>query len=65
MFLNIIHKSEVSYLCCYQERSYTESIKASLVLNICAQNFSMSKVVSRFRKLEQSKILDSTIVIGK
>ena len=65
MFLNIIHKSEVSYLCCYQKRSYTESIKASLVLNICAQNFSMSKVVSRFRKLEQSKILDSIIVIGK
>ena len=65
MFLNIIHKSEVSYLCCYQKRSYTESIKASLVLTICAQNFSMSKVVSRFRKLEQSKILDSIIVIGK
>ena len=45
MFLNIIRKSEASYLCCYWKRSYTESIERLLAPNFCAQNFLMSEII--------------------
>ena len=39
MFLRMIHKLEASYLCCYQKKSYSESIGRSFSTYICAQNF--------------------------
>ena len=41
MFLKIIHKSEASYLCCYQKRSCTESIGRSFSTQyLCPKVFS-------------------------
>ena len=55
MFLKIIHKLE-GYLCCYQKRSYTESIgRCFSTQYLCAQKFSMSEIVVEGFKIEQSR----------
>ena len=56
MFLKIIYKSELSYLYCYQKRSYTESIGRSFIF-----------VPKRFQDWAKQNrvILDNIIVIGK
>ena len=55
MFLKNIHKSEGNYLCCYQKRSYTESVEWSLMSEI--------QCSGRFRDwAEQSKILDNILI---
>ena len=67
MFFNIIHKSEAYYLCCYQKRSYTESIGRSFSYQyLSLQFFIVRGYNGRFQdfKVEHGKILDKIIVIG-
>ena len=70
MFLKIIHKSEASYLCCYQERSYTESTGRSFSNQyLCPNIFNVRGYSGRFQDWPKQnkvpKILDNIIVIGK
>ena len=66
MFLEIIHKSEVSYLCCYQKRSYTESSGRSLNTQYLFPKIvkyqRLQWKVSRPSKAEQSKILGNIVI---
>ena len=71
MFFKIIHKSEASYLCCYQKRRYSESIGRSFSTQYLrskffnAEDYSRWWKVSRLSKADQSKIPGNIIVIGK
>ena len=69
MFLKIIHKSEVSFICVLiRKKVILNRLEDLFALNICAQNFSVLEIivkVSRLSKAEQSKILGNIIVIGK
>ena len=50
IFLKIIHKSEASYLCCYQRRSYTESIESSFSTQyLCPKFFNVRDCSGRFQ----------------
>ena len=63
MFLkNIIHKSEASYLCCYQKRSYTESIWRSFRTQyLCQKFFSVRDYNGRFQDwAKQNKVRSLT-----
>ena len=70
MFLKIIHKSEAIHLCCYQKRSYTESIWKNLNTLYLRPKFLNTRdklqcKVSRLIKGEQSKISDNIIVTSE
>ena len=59
MFLkNVIHKSEASYLCSYQKRSYTESIWRSFRTQyLCPKFFSVKDCNGRFQDwAKQNKV---------
>ena len=68
MFLKIIYKSEVNYVCCYQEKVLLSLLEDLLTLPICVQRFSISvikyilKYILRLRKEDQSNILDNITV---
>ena len=55
MFLKIIDKSEASYLCCYQKRSYTESTGRSASPQHLRPKISVSEIMVEGFKIEQSR----------
>ena len=59
IFLKLFDKSEASHLCCYQKRSYAETIERSfnMLYHLCSNLDKLKYKIPRLFKAEQSKIL--------
>ena len=53
MFLKIIHKSEASICAVTKKEVVLNRLEDLLALNICAQNFSVPKIIMESFKIEQ------------
>ena len=59
IFLKLFDKSEARHLCCYQKRSYAETIERSfnMLYHLCSNLDELKYKIPRLFKAEQSKIL--------